>query len=129
MESALFLLLLLFFIELAETTQYQGATFDAALNRLYHIAATRPWQFLLYHSSLGYVLYVAFAYELLNIWTVSIILTKVLDLAIKLYLFAKIRRGGYFSLAQYGMEDMPLDWKLRYFSVVLYTGLFIPAIL
>ena len=73
-------------------------------------------------------MYVGISYDLFNIWTVSIVLTKGADLATKLYLFKKIKTGGYFNIEQYGVEDMVLDWKIRYLSVILYTGLFIPAL-
>ena len=74
------------------------------------------------------MLYVSASYDLVNIWTVSIILAKTADLSMKLYLFKKIDKGGYFNLENYGVEDIVLDWKLRYLSVIVYTGLFIPAL-
>ena len=128
MDNALFLLLLLFFIELAETTQYQGRNFDEAVHNLYQLYHVRKIQFLLYHSSLVFILYVTLTYELINIWTFSIILTKLADVMTKFYLFRKIDAGEFESFSQYGLGDVPLNWKLRYFSVVLYTGMFIPAL-
>lgn len=128
MQESLFLLLLLFFIELAETSQYRGHTFNEAVNNLYVLYKHHLLRFLLFHSSLVFVLYVAAAYDLVNIWTVSIILTKAADLSMKLYLFKKIDKGGYFDIQEYGVEDIVLDWKIRYLSVVVYTGLFIPAL-
>ena len=128
MDNALFLLLLLFFIEVAETTQYQGRNFDEAVHNLYRLYHSRRLQFLFYHSSLIYMLYVMTAYDLVNAWTLSIILTKLADVMTKFYLFKKIDSGEFESFAQYGLGDVPLNWKLRYFSVVLYTGLFIPAL-
>jgi len=128
MQDGLFLLLLLFFIEMAETAQYQGATFNKAVNNLYGIYKHRPFRFVLFHASLMYMLYITVSYDLLNIWTLTIILTKMADLGMKLYLFRKIDQAGYFSLESYGVEDIVLDWKLRYLSVVIYTGLFIPGV-
>lgn len=128
MQESLFLLLLLFFIELAETSQYRGHTFNEAVNNLYVLYKHHLLRFLLFHSSLVFVLYVAAVYDLVNIWTVSIILTKAADLSMKLYLFKKIDKGGYFDIQVYGVEDIVLDWKIRYLSVVVYTGLFIPAL-
>lgn len=128
MQESLFLLLLLFFIELAETSQYRGTTFNEAVNNLYALYKHHRLRFMLFHTSLAFVLYVAAAYDLVNIWTVSIILTKAADLSMKLYLFKKIDKGGYFDIRGYGVEDIVLDWKIRYLSVVVYTGLFIPAL-
>ena len=128
MDNALFLLLLLFFIELAETTQYQGRNFDEAVHNLHRLYHMRKMQFLLYHSSLVFILYVTLVYDLINIWTFSIILTKLADVTTKFYLFRKIDAGEFESFSQYGLGEVPLNWKLRYFSVVLYTGMFIPAL-
>lgn len=127
MDNTLFLLALLFFIEVAETTQYKGETFNQAINTLYHIYKERRVEFFMYHFSFFYVLYVSFEYDLLNFWTVTILLTKAADFSLKLYLFKKIDEGGYFTLETYGMPDMVLDWKIRYLSVIVYTGLFIPG--
>ena len=128
MDEHLFLLLILFFIEVAETAQYRGHTFNAAINNLYTLYKHHRIQFLLFHSSLAYVLYVTLTYDLLNIWTLSILLTKGADVGMKFYLFRKIEHGGYFNIEQYGVEDVSLDWKIRYLSVIVYTGLFIPAL-
>lgn len=128
MDNALFLLLLLFFIELAETNQYQGRNFDEAIHNLHAIYRSKRWQFVLYHSSLAYMLYISAAYDLINLWTLSIMLTKMADIMTKLYLFKKIESGEFEGLKEYGLGELPLNWKLKYFSVVLYTGLFIPAL-
>ena len=128
MQEALFLLLLLFFIELAETAQYRGHTFNEAINNLYTLYKRHILKFVLFHSSLAYLLYVTATYDLVNIWTISIILTKMADIATKFYLFKKIDQGGYFNIEQFGVPDVVLDWKLRYLSVIVYTGLFIPAL-
>lgn len=128
MPETLFLLLILFFIELAETSQYRGITFNEAVNNLYGLYRHHKIQFLLFHSSFVYVLYVSVSYELVNIWTVSILLAKGADFIMKLYLFKKIEAGGYFNIEHYGVADMILDWKIRYLSVIVYTGLFIPAL-
>jgi len=128
MDERLFLLLILFFIELGETAQYRGHTFNEAINNLYAVYRHHRIQFLLFHSSLVYVLYVSLSYDLLNIWTLSILLTKGADIGMKFYLFKKIDRGGFFNIEQFGVEDITLDWKIRYLSVVVYTGLFIPAL-
>ncbi len=128
MDESLFLLLILFFIELAETSQYRGHTFSEAVNNLYVLYRRHRIQFLLFHTSLAYVFYVAVSYDLVNIWTVSILLAKGADFMMKLYLFKKIETGGYFNIEEYGVSDLVLDWKIRYLSVIVYTGLFIPAL-
>lgn len=128
MDERLFLLLILFFIELAETAQYKGHTFNEAINNLYLLFRRHRVRFLFFHSSLVYVTYLSVTYDLLNIWTLSILLAKMADVGMKLYLFKKIETGGYFNIEQYGVADMVLDWKIRYLSVIVYTGLFIPAV-
>jgi hypothetical protein len=128
MQDGLFFLLLLFFIELAETSQYKGMTFSIAVNNLYRLYKQQFFRFLLFHTSLVYVIYITVNYELFNIWTVTIILTKAADFCMKLYLFRRIDQRGYFNLESYGMGDIVLDWKLRYLSVVVYVGLFIPGV-
>ena len=126
--DGLFLLLILFFIELAETTQYNQKTFNDIINNLYILYTKNILKFILFHSFLLYVIYISFEHTLFNIWTISIILTKLCDLGIKLYLFKKIDNNGYFNIEDYGITNSEVDWKIKYLSVVIYTGLFIPAV-
>jgi len=125
----LLIILLLFFIELAETAQYNGKTFNDVINGMYAIYKNNIFHFMLFNSSLLYVLYISFEHAFFNIWSLSIVLMKLSDLAIKIYLFKKIDKEGYFNIEGYGVSDIAIDWKIKYFSVILYTALFIPAVI
>ena len=111
-----------------QKAQYNQKTFNDIINNLYILYTKNILKFILFHSSLLYVIYISFEHTLFNIWTISIILTKLCDLGIKLYLFKKINNGGYFNIEDYGVNNSEVDWKIKYLSVFIYTGLFIPAV-
>ena len=125
----LLIIALLFFIELAETSQYKGSTFNDVIKSLHLLYKRNIFQFILFNSSLFYVIYISFEHTIFNIWSLTIILMKLSDLAVKIYLFKIIEKEGELNIGGFKMDSIQIDWKMKYFSVPFYTGLLILAIL
>lgn len=123
----LFVVLLLFFIELAEATQYKGDTLGEVLKNLCELYKKSIFNIIIFNSSLIYILYVSFEYQIFNFWIVLIVLMKISDFFVKLYLFEKMDSQNAFNTILLDFNKTAFDWKLKYFSMFFYTSLLILA--
>lgn len=117
--------LLLFFIEIVEANQQKGNTFSQLVNYLHGLFRSRPFRFLLLHTSMLYVAYLVFVQGIANGWTGTLLFIKGVDLLLKLNLFWKIGKSGEpFSTERlYGAPDVGITPWMRYAGAVFYTFL------
>ncbi|MDQ1340100.1 MAG: hypothetical protein QG567_1257 [Campylobacterota bacterium] len=123
----LFVVLLLFFIELAEATQYKGDRLGEVLSGLCELYKKSIFNIIIFNSSLIYILYVSLEYRIFNFWIALIVLMKISDFFVKLYLFEKMDKQNAFNAILSDFNNIIFDWKLKYFSMFFYTSLFILA--
>ena len=114
--------------ELYESSWQKAPSIGGMVANIYNRYREGIFRFFFSHPSFIFVLYLGIAYDLTNIWFLTILFMKFMDISYKLVLVKKIEENKIQEVLPIP-PDMPISPWMSYLNVIIYPVLLTLAFL
>jgi cellulose synthase/poly-beta-1,6-N-acetylglucosamine synthase-like glycosyltransferase len=124
------LILIMALLEFFEISWQKGATLKELLIYNYHSYKESPFVYFARHGGFIYILFIILYLDLINVFTISILLMKLLDMLFKLKVISNIDKSGESYVdSLIGPVDFKISNSIRYSNIVIYPLLLFFALI